>query len=86
MLLSGYAIAGEMTSGRPSAVLDDAQCKNVWSMTEREGDTLSADKASPFIVNFKIVDMNGDGKISWDEFKAACGKGLVSKPASRPAQ
>jgi len=51
---------------------------------ERDGDTLSEGKARPFIVNFKMVDTNGDGKISWDEFKAGCAKGMVSNSA--PAQ
>jgi Ca2+-binding EF-hand superfamily protein len=32
----------------------------------------------PYIVNFKMVDVDGDGKITADEFKAACGKGLVN--------
>jgi EF hand len=31
----------------------------------------------PFIVNFSIADVDGDGKITADEFKAACVKGLV---------
>ena len=84
LLSTGYALAEPMTSGRPSAVLDDAQCQSVWSRTERDGDTLSEGKARPFIVNFKMVDANGDGKITWDEFKAGCAKGMVSNPA--PAQ
>ena len=75
LLSTGYAFAEPMTSGRPSAVLDDAQCQSVWSRTERDGDTLSEGKARPFIVNFKMVDANGDGKITWDEFKAGCAKG-----------
>jgi hypothetical protein len=79
----GFAIAKPMTSGRPSAVLNSAQCKDVWSLTERRGDTLSADKATPFIVNWHIADVNGDGQLSWHEFKKACGKGLVSNPNSR---
>src|SRR6516165_41042 len=66
-----------MTSGRPSAVLDDAQCQTVWKMASPDGATLSQDQAVPFIVNFQMVDVDGDGKITADEFKAACGKGLV---------
>ena len=66
-----------MTSGRPSAVLDDAQCQTVWKMASPNGATISRDQAVPYIVNFQMVDVDGDGKITADEFKAACGKGLV---------
>lgn len=69
--------ANTMTSGRPSAVLNDAQCQAVWKMASPDGATISENQAVPFIVNFKLVDGDGDGKISADEFKAACGKGLV---------
>jgi hypothetical protein len=68
---AGYALAGpgageskEPASpavGRPSAVLDDAKCANVWSLTQRQGDTLSEGEAAPFIVNFKLVDVDGNG-------------------------
>jgi EF hand len=69
-----------MTSGRPSAVLDDATCQSIWQMASPNGDTLSKDQAVPYIVNFSIADVDGDGSISADEFKAACGKGLVKNP------
>jgi hypothetical protein len=69
--------ANTMTSGRPSAVLNDEQCQAVWKMASPDGATISENQAVPFIVNFKLVDGDGDGKISADEFKAACGKGLV---------
>jgi hypothetical protein len=69
--------ANTMTSGRPSAVLDDAQCQTVWKLASPDGATISRDQAVPFIVNFQMVDVDGDGKITGDEFKAACGKGLV---------
>ena len=77
---TGCAVAQQsntMTSGRPSAVLDDAQCQSVWQMASPHGDALSKDQAVPVIVNFSIADVDGDGKISAYEFKAACGKGLV---------
>ena len=80
LLTSACALAqgaNTMTSGRPSAVLDDAQCQTVWKMASPDGATISQDQAVPFIVNFQMVDVDGDGKISGDEFKAACGKGLV---------
>ena len=53
-------------------------------MTEREGDTLSEGKAAPFIVSFKMVDTNSDGKITQHEFKEGCKKGLIQEQASRP--
>jgi hypothetical protein len=66
--------------------LDPDKCKAVWSLTEREGDTLSQDKAAPFIVNFTMVDTNKDGKVSQDEFTDGCSKGLVQEQASKPAE
>jgi hypothetical protein len=66
-----------MTSGRPSAVLNDDQCQAVWKMASPNGATISKDQAVPYIVNFSMVDGDGDGSISADEFKAGCAKGMV---------
>jgi EF hand len=74
---------GGAPSGRPGAILDDTKCNSVWSMTEREGDALVADKAAPFIVNFEMVDTNKDGKVSQDEFKQGCKNGWVQEQASK---
>lgn len=89
---AGYALAGpgagqprspaDPSSGRPTAVLDEAKCGDVWSMTAREGDTLSKGKAAPYVVNFDLVDVDGDGKITEAEFKDGCEKGLVQETAS----
>jgi hypothetical protein len=97
LLAAGSAYAGAVApvpekpeggppSGRPGAVLDEAKCKTVWSLTERQGDTLSQDKAAPFIVNFQMVDTNNDGKITEDEFLEGCKKGLVQEQASKPGE
>ena len=85
---AGYAFAGAGApvpegsqsgepSGRPSAVLDDSACQNVWKMASPNGDTMSADKAAPFIVNFQMVDTDKDTKISAAELKTGCGKGWI---------
>jgi hypothetical protein len=66
-----------MTSGRPSAVLNDDQCQAVWKMASPDGATISNDQAVTYIVNFSMVDGDGDGKITADEFKAGCAKGMV---------
>lgn len=89
---ASYALAGpgagqprtptDPSSGRPAAVLDEAKCGDVWSMTEREGDTLSKGKAAPYVVNFDLVDADGDGKITQAEFKDGCEKGLVQETAA----
>jgi hypothetical protein len=85
LLSSDYALAGanNMTSGRPSAVLDDKQCQAIWQIASPNGATISKDQAVPYIVNFQLVDGDGDGQISADEFKTACGKGLVKNTAGK---
>lgn len=93
---AGFALAGpgsgdpttpaNPSSGRPAAILDDAKCANVWSLTQRQGDTLSEGEAAPFIVNFKQVDANSDGKISEAEFKDGCKKGLVQEASAGGGQ
>jgi len=97
LLSAGYALAGGgapvpatpeggAPSGRPSAILNDAKCASAWSLTQRDGDTLSGDQAAPFIVNFKLVDADGDGKISEAEFKDGCKMGLVQEASAEGSQ
>jgi hypothetical protein len=89
VLSAGYAFAGAgapvpegsqtpPASGRPSAALDDAKCQSVWKTAAPNGDTLSQDKAAPYVVNFQMVDTDKDGKISQSEFQAGCAKGWIS--------
>lgn len=91
LLSAGYALAGggapvpegsqePPPSGRPSAPLDDATCQSVWKMAAPDGDTLSKDKATPFVVNYAMVDTDKDGAISQAEFQAGCGKGWIQQP------
>ena len=89
---AGLALAGpgagppkepaDPASGRPSAVLDEAKCENVWSAAQKSCDTLSEGQAAPLITNFKLVDADSDGKISETEFKDGCKKGLVQEAAA----
>jgi hypothetical protein len=90
LLSAGYAFAGAGApvpegsqnpppSGRPSTALDDATCATVWKMASPNGDALSKDKATPFVVNYEMVDTDKDGKISQAEFQAGCGKGWIQK-------
>lgn len=76
-MLTGYASAASMTSGRPSAVLTRAQCKDVWKRAVPEGHYLHKAQAAPFIVNWALANPDGDGTISRHEFMKACSKGLV---------
>ena len=78
LLVTGYASAATMTSGRPSAVLTREQCKAVWHMAVPTGRYLYRQNAGPYIVNFALADgPDQDGRISKREFKKGCGKGLV---------
>jgi hypothetical protein len=95
LLLSSatYAFAGagapvpegsqkDVPSGRPGKVLSAADCQKAWEAAGPDGDTLSKDKATPFILNFQMVDSSKDAKISAAEWKAGCAKGWVSADAA----
>ena len=95
LLGCGYAWAGggapvppipesSAPSGRPSGVLDDAKCQAIWSLTERDGDVLAADKAAPFVTNFHMVDTDGDGKVTADEFQKGCKNGWIEEGSGSP--
>src|SRR4029079_14816647 len=71
------AQTNNMTSGRPSAVLNPEQCQAIWNNAVPSGDLLAQSAAAPFIVNFTQVDKDGSGDISKAEFMDACAKGLV---------
>ena len=81
LMSAGYAFAGagapvpegsqkDPPSGRPGKILTDAECAKAWEMAGPDGDTLSQDKATPYILNFQMVDTSSDAKISQEEWKA----------------
>jgi hypothetical protein len=93
LLSAGSAFAGagapvpagsqkDPPSGRPGKVLSEAECTKAWETAGPDGDTLSEDKAAPYILNFQMVDTSKDAKISAEEWKAGCEKGWVSADAS----
>jgi len=69
-------------SGRPGKVLSEAECTKAWETAGPDGDTLSKDKATPYILNFEMVDTSKDAKISAEEWKDGCSKGWVSADAA----
>lgn len=69
-------------SGRPGKVLSEAECTKAWETAGPDGDTLSKDKATPYVLNFQMVDTSSDAKISQEEWKAGCEKGWVSADAA----
>ena len=62
--------------------MSEAECTKAWETASPDGDTLSQDKATPYIVNFEMVDSDKDGKISAEEWKEGCAKGWVSADAA----
>lgn len=85
VLGTAVALAAPLTSGRPTAVLDDELCQAVWNAQVKKGEVLVKDNepyiikdhASRYVINFSQVDGNGDNRISADEFKFACSKGMI---------
>lgn len=69
-------------SGRPGKILSEAECTKAWEMASPDGDTLSKDKATPYILNFEMVDSSKDAEISQEEWNDGCSKGWVSADAA----
>lgn len=76
------ATAHPSTSGRPSAILNKSECRDVWKQAiGKQGDTLGADRATPYVANFKMVDKDKNGQISKAEFKQGCRNGWIQAAA-----
>jgi hypothetical protein len=54
--------------------LDDAQCSAAWAKASPDGKPVSSDRVEPYVMDFNIIDEQGDGDglISFEEFKSAC--------------
>ena len=72
VLAAGAAVAADQ--GKP---LDEAACNAQWTMASPNGDALAKDKATPYVINYTMVDSDKDGQISADEFKAGCAGGNI---------
>jgi hypothetical protein len=72
LLAVGYGIAAER--GKP---LDKTACQAVWVEATEGNNDLTEDKADKYVVQFTLVDTNGDGRISDVEWKNACTAGLI---------
>jgi hypothetical protein len=66
---------------RPGPPLDHANCQAAWKIASPHGDALTKEKAAPYVVNFTVIDVNQDGKISEAEFKDACQGGWIKDPS-----
>lgn len=93
LLSAGSAYAGggapvpegsqkEPPSGRPGKVLSEAECTKAWETAGPDGDVLSKEKATPFILNFEMVDTSKDAAISQQEWQDGCSKGWISADAT----
>ena len=79
-VLAGAALAGgnaeAATTQGPR--LATAQCHEVWKMASPNGETLSRSKATPYVLNFTMVDRDSNGVITSKEFKHGCKSGWIS--------
>jgi hypothetical protein len=69
-----------------AAMLSQDQCQAVWNKADSaKTGLLTQIAASPYITDFKSANTSGSGKLTQDEFMAACDMGLVTDSASSGA-
>jgi hypothetical protein len=66
LLSAGFAFAAHAVD-EPKP-LDDAKCDAAWTMASPNGDAVSKDQVTPYVINYTMVDSDADGKVSADEF------------------
>ncbi|HET6387815.1 EF-hand domain-containing protein [Hyphomicrobium sp.] len=69
---------GAITWAQAQTPLGEDECADVWKKAGG-GRDLGPDQAKPFIKNFVQLDVDKNGSIDWEEFKAGCANGLVTK-------
>jgi EF hand len=67
---------------QPGPPLDYAKCQTVWALASPTGAALPFEKAAPYVMDFTVIDVNRDGKISEEEFRGACHGGWVKETSS----
>jgi hypothetical protein len=79
-LLTSVALAGSAAQAATQSGprLTRHECHQVWKMASPHGDTLSRGKATPYVLNFEMVDTNHNGMINAKEFQRGCRKGWVA--------
>jgi hypothetical protein len=80
------ALLGTPFVANAATQLSQDQCLAIWNKADSaKAGSLTQSQAAPFIADFKSANTSGSGKLSQDEFMAACGKGLVTDSASSGA-
>ena len=64
-----------MAEAKPGKPLSEAQCEAVWKKVGLA--QLKPDQAKPFVKSFEQVDVDKNGAINWEEFKAGCKEGWI---------
>jgi hypothetical protein len=80
VLSAGFILIGNAQGHIQGYRLDEAKCNAAWAAASPKDNTISYEQASSYVVDANIVDMEGDGSISFEEFKTACADGLMLSP------
>ena len=76
-LLSVMFVFASSAAHAANVAVPPEKCNSAWSMASPGGDTIAKGAATPFVLDFTMVDTDKDGTIDKDEFNKACSAGLV---------
>jgi hypothetical protein len=86
LLLAGAAYAQTSPAPKPGAgalKMTQAECQSLWNKLDAsKAGSVSEAQAKAYVIDFKSVDANSDGKLSQTEFQAGCEKGQVHSSAT----
>jgi hypothetical protein len=79
-VLVGVALIGGSVQAatKPGPRLANNQCQAMWKMASPNGETLGQNSATPYVLNFTMVDSDRNGKITSKEFRRGCKNGWIT--------
>jgi hypothetical protein len=76
---AGLLIGGVAQAAEKGVPLEGAKCQALWTLVSPNGAPITKYKADLYVIDFTMVDADGDGTIDANEFKAGSERRVASQ-------
>jgi hypothetical protein len=81
LLLAGLVLSVSVDAHVGGHKISEAECAVAWAMASGGAEAIGVDQAQAYVVNVGLLDEDGDGSVTYEDFKQACADGLMTDQA-----